>query len=678
VIKLLVEKIKIISYKTIVSEQELDVDPKITMLIGGNETGKTNVLEVMNKFSLNNNFETEDVSRSSNRYRREILPNVGIVFLLSEEDRQKLTTILPIFRDSKKLEIWKKGNGLDTYHIVISEEMISELTREIDDLQKRSVTLSKEVKDANVRAEAIKKQLSSEEEKLAKLPAERKEEAEDRISRLTTQVSEITASIKEKNAELEGYRQELLKTSQIMKRLKNDQLNLTPVESKNVFQVLPKIYFPEEVSYLPEEVPIPSLISQPTKNKNKIVANLLKLGGIDDLKILQAQRRRRSVVLRRAEKLISERLSQIWKQEKIEIQINADEKFLRINLREPVSITAPPEERSEGFRWFLSFYVQFIVDTREQLRNTLILLDDPAVHLHPNGQKDFLVILDEIAENNQVIYTAHSPFLVNKNFPGRVRLLTKEENGTLINNKPYSNGRSRFWEPLRSAIGVSLGDSLFLGGKNLIVEGVSDQIILTGVSHKFATVGKSYIDLEEIAIVPGMGADSLVQIALLATSETLPTMILLDSDKKGDSIVEKLEKKMRQLRKKVSIIRTNEFKAKAKTIEDLIPYGDYLKAVNSAYSRTIDGFKKINEKNFTRKKEPKEVTGSKLKEKEEKNISVVRFIIEEFNKHDYGDFDKVLVAKELVNIIQPKDVEKDEYKHLGELFKNVKEHFKLT
>jgi len=673
VVIMVVEKIKIISYKTIVSEQELDVDPKITVLIGGNETGKTNVLQAIDKFSLNNNFETEDISRSSNRYRRDILPNVGIVFLLSEEDQQKLTEILPIFRGSSKLEILKRGNGLDAYHVMISKEKISEFSSERETLQKRISALDKEVKDASMRAEEINKKISSEKEKLAKLPAERKEEDENRIKRLTTQVSEITASIKEKNAELQGYRQELVNASQIMKRLKDTFLNLTAEETKNIFQVLPRIYFPKEIQFLPEEIEISKLISQPTKNKNKIVVNLLKLGNIDDLQILQGPARRRSVALRRAEQIISDLLSQIWKQERIDFQINANEKFLRINLREPISITAPPEERSEGFRWFLSFYVQLIVDTREQLRDTLILLDDPAIHLHPNGQKDFLVILDEIAKNNQVIYTAHSPFLINKNFPGRARLLEKKENGTLINNKPYSNGKSRFWEPLRSAIGVSLGDSLFLGGRNLIVEGVSDQIILTGFNHKFATVGKPYIDLEEIAIVPGMGADSVVQLAILAYSEELPTTILLDSDKQGDSIVAKLGKKMPELMKNVPIIRTQEFKKGAQTIEDLIPFEDYIEAVNSAYSRTIDNFKAISGRNLTVKKESKEIAKGKS---EEKNTSVLQFVIEKFGQHKYGDFDKVLVAKELVNMIEPVNVEKEDFKHLEKLFDTVRKHLK--
>lgn len=83
------------------------------------------------------------------------------------------------------------------------------------------------------------------------------------------------------------------------------------------------------------------------------------------------------------------------------------------------------------------------------------------------------------------------------------------------------------------------------------------------------------------------------------------------------------------------------------------------------------------EKVSLQKKEPEEVPKNGPKQKEEENISVVQFFAKEFDKRGYGDFDKVLVAKELVNIIQPKDIEKDEYKHLGRLLENVAEHFKL-
>ena len=104
--------------------------------------------------------------------------------------------------------------------------------------------------------------------------------------------------------------------------------------------------------------------------------------------------------------------------------------------------------------------------------------------------------------------------------------------GTLIKNKPYSDGNTRFfWEPLRSSIGVSLGDMLSLGEVNLIVEGISDQIIITGISRKFAELGADYpfLDLEEVSVVPAMGATCEEYLTRFANSQNLEAISLLES-----------------------------------------------------------------------------------------------------------------------------------------------------
>ena len=71
------------------------------------------------------------------------------------------------------------------------------------------------------------------------------------------------------------------------------------------------------------------------------------------------------------------------------------------------------DERSTGFVWFFSFVIWF-----DQIRNNLgdnlfLLLDDPGLSLHANGQTDLLRYMeDRLAPNYQVIYTTHSPFMI--------------------------------------------------------------------------------------------------------------------------------------------------------------------------------------------------------------------------------------------------------------------------
>lgn len=284
---MIVDKVRVISYKTNVSEQELDVDPKITVLIGGNETGKTNVLQAINKFSLENKFETEDISRSSNRYRKTILPNVGIAFSLPEEDQQKLTEVSPIFQDLNKLEIWKKGNSLDDYCVVLSKEKIGKISHEKESLQKQIENLSNEAEEAKAQLTKIKEEIDLEEEEIANLPPEKKKEkkaAEKRLANLTAKSTKISLLIEERETKLKDARKKLDELIEMTKKIKNNCLNLGPDKTKILLQALPRIYFVEKIRFLPEETSIPNLISNPSKDKNKVVANLLKLGGIDDLK----------------------------------------------------------------------------------------------------------------------------------------------------------------------------------------------------------------------------------------------------------------------------------------------------------------------------------------------------------------------------------------------------------
>ena len=205
-----------------------------------------------------------------------------------------------------------------------------------------------------------------------------------------------------------------------------------------------------------------------------------------------------------------------------------------------MSGTSSPLERSAGFQWLLAFFSQFALQSEKNREDVIVLLDEPAIDLHPRGQKDVLKLIEEIGHKYQVIYSTHSPFMINKNFPHRLRLLTKElDKGTIINNKPYSDSKSRFWEPLKSAIGISLGDLLSLGEANLIVEGVSDQIIIIGISQKFADLGLPFIDLERTSVVPAMGATCEESLARFALSANLKTISLLDNDSEGKRIIAK-------------------------------------------------------------------------------------------------------------------------------------------
>src|SRR6266581_7630455 len=75
-------------------------------------------------------------------------------------------------------------------------------------------------------------------------------------------------------------------------------------------------------------------------------------------------------------------------------------------------MTVAFSDRSAGFIWFFSFLVSFSQVKKDQ-GNVLILLDEPGLNLHGRAQADLLRYIEEkLKPDHQVIFTTHSPFMV--------------------------------------------------------------------------------------------------------------------------------------------------------------------------------------------------------------------------------------------------------------------------
>jgi len=171
-------------------------------------------------------------------------------------------------------------------------------------------------------------------------------------------------------------------------------------------------------------------------------------------------------------------------------------------------------------------------------------MDEPDAFLSSTGQQDLLRVLEEFAEpesgsrHDQVVYVTHSPFLINKNAAHRIRVLDKgsEEEGTRVVRDAARN----HYEPLRSSVGAYVAETAFIGGSNLVVEGVSDQVLLVGMNsllRRDGTAPRELLDLNSVTIVPAGSASEVPYIVYLARGrdETKPPCVaLLDGDRSGE------------------------------------------------------------------------------------------------------------------------------------------------
>ena len=129
-----------------------------------------------------------------------------------------------------------------------------------------------------------------------------------------------------------------------------------------------------------------------------------------------------------------------------------------------------PKQRSRGVRWFLSFYMELKASATAGNKQLILLVDEPGVSLHARAQEDVLKVFDDIKDRIQVIYTTHSPHLVEINKLHRVLAVQRDDVESLRSN-------TRILDPLRlsAASPDTLTPLQSILGNPMAGEGFSDK-----------------------------------------------------------------------------------------------------------------------------------------------------------------------------------------------------------
>jgi predicted ATPase len=155
-------------------------------------------------------------------------------------------------------------------------------------------------------------------------------------------------------------------------------------------------------------------------------------------------------------------------------------------------------KRSAGVTQFFRVSMVLYARRKKHPANSYIyLFDEPGVLLHPRGQRDLLQVFEELADENQIIYATHSLFLLNQNFPERHRLIYKDQEGTKVDQKPYRQN----WKLATDALGVYLTSNILFSNRIALVEGDSDPIYLYELFRQLNKSGELDVDLNTLGIM---------------------------------------------------------------------------------------------------------------------------------------------------------------------------------
>lgn len=488
-------------YKSFKKRQNLIVDEKITIFIGANDHGKTNLLEAI-KCLNDDSIITQDDKNYD-------LPNgsdcrITWHFSLTDNEVEKLNNF----------QVFPLGN---------------EDNNELESVT--NITPKTEETSVNENDTELEPNINS--------PSTTEEFPADEIDK------ELITKIK--NSSTTGdipinVNGELVFSRNFNEKVKVESVPISniPISSESLILGLrPKV----ELFKLQGNNIVDS-INRQELNQNECIQGIFRLAGLwnkkDEIFTISTTTTR---ILDQASETLTNALRDQWNQGKdLEWKIkhvgNNGER-IEINIKDPaISNTySKPSLRSAGFQTY--FLLSMIISARtasSDKESFIFLFDEPATELHPKAQLDLQRSFEVIAENAQIAYTTHSLFLINKNYPKRNCVINKTGEGSLIDHKPFINN----WKSLRESLGILMSNNFLIADKTILVEGPSDIFYILIAIKKLKLDSIIDIDLNDFCIVDAGSRENYVSMAKLMLSEGREIVALVDGNGHGNLVEKEL------------------------------------------------------------------------------------------------------------------------------------------
>lgn len=568
-------QVTIHKYKSIQKAQTVNIDPAITTIVGMNEAGKTSLLTAIaktNYFTDDSDFAfdiTQDYPRNELIDFQHVEDDCDIIECKYEISSDLLKEIEEEFGK----EVFTTKEFTYTCHYKSKTNTfggISANQKKFLELKVSEYTLSEATKETIIKMASL--------QDIADIV---EFEGDDDLTALKTEIKRIIEG---------GY------NTASWTNLLESYIAKNWIKAK-----MPKFWYFDDYYPLRGKININKLKNEPpTNEKDKTSKALFELARIKPEEILNASEveyEKYIALLEASSNKITNEIFKYWSTNKnldIEFKIQnttnpqgQPEKILDIRVKsQRHKITLPLDRRSKGFNWFFSFIIWFSKIQADKNSDYILLLDEPGLNLHASAQADLLRFFDDLSKKYQIIYTTHSPFMVETEYLDRVRTCFETEEGTIISDSIQEKDPNTLF-PLQAALGYDIAQNLFVSKNNLLVEGPADLIYLTLISSILESEKRTFLN-DKITIVPVGGLDKVSTFISLLRGSKLNVACLLDTftDQKGKQKVADLV--MHKIIKEKNIRFFNEFANNGKDvadIEDMFDKEEYLKIFNAAFDK---------------------------------------------------------------------------------------------
>ncbi len=558
------------NYRSVEDSDEFQVEPDVTCLVGKNESGKTAVLQAIYRSNPVESTETFDevihfpsrkTAQRKNWRPDQQVPVARLAFKLTGEEIADVESDLGSDALASHTVTVTSGYRDDTkvYGLEIHEFSIVEHLRKLLDIS------------------------------LGTYPAIAEAATIADLYRALNEVAEPPGSVVKLKKKIEAWPEQ------------NVELHII---GNYLEPALPKFVYFDDYDIMPGKVSIPNLIRR-SKNGDltrgqRALLSLLRMAHVHPEDFQSVDQHERLIrELENASNVISDEVFKYWSQNDqlqvdlrvLEPEVEAeppldDGPILQVRVRNlRHRATVPFDDRSRGFVWFFSFLAYF-TELEEGDGDLILLLDEPGLSLHGRAQKDLLQLIDQrLAPRHQVIYTSHSPFMVDPDHLERVRtVIDRDKVGTKVSAEIF-NADEDTAAPLLTAMGIEMTQTLFIGEHTLLLEGPSDMIYLDVLTDLLEAQGKTGLDPRWVKTPIG-GSGKLSTFVTLLGANKLNVAVLVDSSTKDVGAVKRLRDNG-QLAANGLVEIAEVTPANDADIEDLLDRDFYLELVNLAYTNEL-------------------------------------------------------------------------------------------
>ncbi|HJM26235.1 MAG: AAA family ATPase [Nitrosopumilus sp.] len=379
-------------------------------------------------------------------------------------------------------------------------------------------------------------------------------------------------------------------------------------------------------------------------DKAETVRNLFYLAELDlrELDEVKNSPSKSIKLLNAASNRLTSKLNPAWKGDPIHVDLRYNPGNIMsvvisdVHRDGTVTNTGLLNRRAEGFKWTFSFIVNFAAETqRAELKEAILLLDEPARNLHPTQQMGISDLLRNLAGSNQVLYATHSPFMIFDYTPGSLLVVELDKRKHLSRIfYDYWNADDKTLTPILYGLSRGQVESIVdreIGTNSrpiIIVETMSDSMYLNAFD-KF--LQDPNISMNPLNVIAAYNKNSVLPLAIFYRNHGYRTFVLLDNTEESRQISAQLASNEFS---SVQIIFFEREGKKLESIEDYIVLEDYLHPVNQTYEIKLrqEGFSNITPEEI----ESKEGNG---------NLEKLRKIWQEHSNEDWGEFNNEEITR---------------------------------